>query len=176
MRNLGNVQENINLFEWKRSFINLLVENVFMVGAGNPITSGDYDAEDWLKRSKYKPSRDSARARGIFMIWRMHLLRHEVRSRVLRVIVDHFSLAKCRCKRNVIFYKLTKNSNACIFYPLHYAAIVAIREWNYKKVNGYILLIFDHILFLLVFTDVKMHIFKQKIYICTLVVQNTGPK
>ena len=52
MRNLGNVQENINLFEWKRSFINLLVENVFMVGAGNPITSGDYDAEDWLKMSK----------------------------------------------------------------------------------------------------------------------------
>ena len=53
MRNLGNVQENINLFEWQRSFINLLVENVFMVGAGNPITSDDYDAEDWLKMSKY---------------------------------------------------------------------------------------------------------------------------
>ena len=43
----------INLFELQRSFINLLVENVFMVvGAGNPITSGDYDAEDWLKMSR----------------------------------------------------------------------------------------------------------------------------
>ena len=31
---------------------------------------------------------------------------------------------------------------------------------------------FDQILFLLVFTGVKMHIFKQKNNICSLVVQN----
>ena len=47
----------------------------------------------------------------------MHLLGHEVRSRVLRVIVDHFSLAKCRCKRNVIFYTC-KRSSTCISHPL----------------------------------------------------------
>ena len=52
------------------------------------------------------------------MIWRINLLGNEVRSRVLRVVVDHLSLAKCRCKRNVIFFILTKNSNACIFHPL----------------------------------------------------------
>ena len=52
------------------------------------------------------------------MIWRMHLLRHEVRSRVLRVIVDHLSLAKRRWKNECHLLYLQKNSNACIFHPL----------------------------------------------------------
>ena len=42
------------------------------------------------------------------MIWRINLLGHEVRSRVLRVVVNHFGLAECRCKRNVIFYTYKK--------------------------------------------------------------------
>ena len=44
----------------------MFMENVFMVGAGNPIKSGDHDAEDWLKMSRDKSSRDSHQGPGTF--------------------------------------------------------------------------------------------------------------